>query len=226
MVLFLGQMIHETISEHLSLEEIQSLGCLHDMFREIWRKNKRKMSWDGEYNFEKEEEIDAGKKGLRMLEHFYNSQFNCKPKSNEQSVTKEIMGDIPFIGRVDRVENFKNGTRIVDYKTGKLNTRFLDTFQLEVYAWLSYRDEEPVVSAGYYFLEADRFLDIEFDSKQYTKTQLTIEKKTALLMQSMKKGDLKPKQSNLCPWCEYKSMCPTQNKGSVETKSEQLRLIV
>ncbi len=211
--LLLGQTIHSAIDKFLkSRQENRTLELLKSIFRDEW-KNSRNM-----YRAQKALEMDIdtekqfGKKGLEMLGNFYNSNFNSTPHASEQFVKAIIDDEVTFVGRIDRIELFGNGFRVVDYKTGKFSPMFVDFLQLNTYAWVMNKFGMKTFSSVFYYLEENQTIEREFDDEKLVETERELLNRIKFMLEYFKSGEFKPKPSKLCAWCDYTDMCEEGRK--------------
>ena len=86
---------------------------------------------------------------------YEQEQSDFKPIFTEKKV-KGSISDLNFVGIVDRIDNYKNYFRIIDYKTGKVDSLLKDLFygkklQLFLYAKFVQEDLKLNLAGVYYF---------------------------------------------------------------------------
>jgi DNA helicase-2/ATP-dependent DNA helicase PcrA len=116
-------------------------------------------SWVDDWFPDKINKEEYRKRGLKMLEHFYEkfSQNPKLPKFLERSFKLRI-GKYKFVGKIDRGDQNKDGTiDIIDYKTGAVKEKLstVDKEQLMIYQWAAQEEfGEKVNSLSYWFLNS------------------------------------------------------------------------
>ncbi len=219
--LFLGMTTHAAISEYLKNSHVGKESNTSDyescenQFREAWRVSKRKALSQNDFPFTKDEEIVAGKTGIAMMKNFVESQYNKTPHWNEQMVNVTILrGEVVFWGKIDRVDLTDGAYSIVDYKTGSYKEKYLDRFQLRVYAWFVRKHGlTPIISTSYYYLEPNVIVEFPASPEMAEETENEIETRCTNIIKALSTRELKPTPSKLCPWCEYVNLCPAKHLG-------------
>jgi len=218
--LLLGQTVHESLNLFFNYNrDRRTVKLLQKIFREEWKKERNKLRKSGELEIDKKTEAEYGRRGLVMLENFYKSSMNADPDQREEFAEAELkppagkgQESIPFLGRVDRfdkvVVNGTEGFRVVDYKTGKFNERYLDFIQLFSYAWLMSTQGFKVLSAAYYYLEPDRIVEKRVSEEVFVKTQKNLLERSLPVYKALETGEFAPTPSKLCPWCDFQKLCP------------------
>jgi len=134
-------------------------------------------------------------------------------KGVETSFNFNIREDLKIRGFLDRVDILKDGRfHIVDYKTTK-NVKYLEPFQLLIYGmWL--KNEYPDMDnfkASYILLRHDSKLkSYEFNSEDIEKCKKKVISYADKINGSVKNDIWTPIPGPLCNWCDFKSICPTQ----------------
>ncbi len=101
-------------------------------------------------------------KGPRQLQHFYDNFVAEKPTPKYlEKFFKIAMGPYKFVGKIDRIDKGKEGSVIIDYKTGETNPEKLqkvDKDQLIVYQIAAQEFlNERVEKMMYWYLEPNAF---------------------------------------------------------------------
>jgi len=153
---------------------------------------------------------DSGKiSGL--LTNFLNSSFGEEIK-NSSVVMREIpftlfISDIPIHGRVDLLYRTANGAmRLIDFKTNNVKADEVEAkreeyrLQMELYGLaLSRLDGMDICEGFAFFMKPCRAVKYDF-------TPIVLRKcseKTDIIVESIKKGDFRPRNIELCKKCEY-----------------------
>ena len=214
--LLLGQTIHSSLEKFVDFShEKRDLNLLKNLFRREWKLERNKLREEGDFEMDKTTEIEYGKRGLIMLENFFSSEMLSEPVQREQFVEASLNEDIQFLGRIDRLDKCihdgKEGFKVVDYKTGKLNERYVDFIQLFTYAWLMNEQGFKIYSSTFYYLEPNRTIEKTLSQEVFEQTQNTLIERCKPIFMALEDDDFKPEKSALCPYCDYISMCPLQN---------------
>ncbi len=214
--LFLGSNIHRAIHEfgNESLNQISEDDLLN-LFRAIWREERDRQKLLGEFNMDKEQEKEYGTKGIEMLRNFYKSQWVKPPFLGELMVECFLEGDIRLSGKVDRMDMIEDGVfSIMDYKTGKLDKKYLDPFQINLYAYIMNQTNRKTVKGILYYLADNEILEFDIDEETARKTRFVLDAKVGNLKRAHEENSFPEKPSMLCKWCDFVTNCP---KGAVYT---------
>jgi len=213
--LLLGQTIHSTLEKFFDFStEKRDLKLLKNLFRMEWKMERNKLREEGDFEMDKATEIEHGKRGLMMLDNFYNSELMSEPIQREQFVEASLNDEIQFLGRIDRLDkcihNGKEGFKVIDYKTGKLVERYVDFIQLFTYAWLMNEQGYKIYSSTFFYLEPNRIIEKSLNEQIFDQTRNTLIERCMPIYEALEGDDFEPKKSALCPYCDYISMCPLQ----------------
>lgn len=168
-------------------------------------------SWVDDWYPSKDDKEKFRKKGKDILKDFYEKYkdnwpdtimtekgFNMKVEADGQSYTVR--------GVIDRVDSIGEKIRIVDYKTGKPKEKlsFKEKEQLLIYQLVVedlFRQEAG--SLVFYYLNNNS--EMEFLG---TKEELgKVKEKIASTIREIKKGEFPPRPSELCKFCDFRSIC-------------------
>ena len=182
---------------------------------EIYEKN-----WIGEWYESKAQKQEYKKLGKEVLKKFYDDFVKNPPKvlkiNNELALETSFhlkAGEYTLIGKIDRIDEVRDGVCIIDYKTGKKKDKLEkdDKTQLLLYqiAAEEYLKLTPVGLAYYYLETGDKitFLGSEAE-KQKLKEEIiqTIEK--------IYSSNFKATSGFHCQFCDFKDICQfTNNEG-------------
>jgi DNA helicase-2/ATP-dependent DNA helicase PcrA len=115
-------------------------------------------------------------------------------------------------GKIDRIDEIKNGTSVIDYKTSKTPSKAEKNIQLAVYClYLAQAVEENIkgipASASLYFL---REKEEPMRSHSFSEDELNDTKEIILdIAQKIRANLFEPKTGFHCNWCDYKHLlCP------------------
>ena len=168
-------------------------------------------SWVDDWYPSKNDKEKFRKNGKDILKDFYEKHkdnwpdtimtekgFNMKVEADGQSYTVR--------GVIDRVDSMGEKIRIVDYKTGKPKEKlsFEEKEQLLIYQ-LAVEDlfRQEAGSLVFYYLNNNS--EMEFLG---TKEELgKVKEKIASTIREIKKGKFPPRPSELCKFCDFRSIC-------------------
>jgi len=207
--LILGSAIHSALEQFYDYpSEDRKLKLLQNLFRKEWKyqRTKNKMM------IAQSDEIEAGKKGLKMLENFIkNSFFEIPdPEQREEFVEVQLTDDIPFLGRIDRLDKTKDGYMVVDYKSGSLNKKYLDFNQLFTYAYLMKQQGFDVKKSVFYYLEPDEIVERKVVPAMLEDTKKQLIKRSRDVYEAIEADVFQVMEGPLCPWCDYQDRCPAK----------------
>lgn len=150
--LSLGSTVHDSVKWFLELEEKPTLEELIKKYRDIWPKFTGKR---GGFS-SREEEGAFGKRGLAMLENFFNNWKVLGKLAPTITFPKyTLLENIVLIGNFDFVGEREDGTlQIVDFKTGSKDED--DATQLYIYAILAEANfEKKVTACAFWYLDRE-----------------------------------------------------------------------
>jgi superfamily I DNA/RNA helicase/RecB family exonuclease len=153
-------------------------------------------------------------KAVEMLTRLYERwPGRGEPVDVERSVEKSI-GDVTWIGRIDRLERNEEGTRIVDYKTGTRAMSIDDaaeSIQLAFYALAVGESEGDVIASEMWYPRTK--------SKKVTTRKLAMHTLDGInevledITQRIGAEDWAPQVSSACNRCVFRQSCPAWPEG-------------
>lgn len=148
----LGSLVHDAIKWYLQTNRVASKDAVIKKFRNHWLKYRGKKG-----GFKSiEEEALFGKKGLAMLDNFFNNLDSIGPNLPEYNFLKYLIGEnIVLNGKVDFIETLPDGSlHVMDFKTGTKDEE--DSLQLHIYAILTEGNlQQPVSKLSFWYLERE-----------------------------------------------------------------------
>lgn len=157
---------------------------------------------------------DGDKNGIQYLREIMQNYLHLISKEGLPNVVGVeiayefmVKDGVKIRGFIDRVDKIDDDTyHVVDYKTSK-NERYLDEFQLLVYANAIkriYPDCKNVVGS-YMMLKHDFKLKTwNFNDSDIERCDKLIDKSSSLIVSE---DNWVKKPSMLCTWCDYKEIC-------------------
>ncbi len=150
--LTLGIAVHNTIDWFCSQDPKPSKEQTIQKYRQIWKNYRLKRG-----GFETlEEEASYGKRGLQMIENFYNHYTALDPCQACVKFPKyHLLEDVILIGNMDYIGLRSDGSfSVVDFKTGVHDE--ISPLQLVIYAILTEANMgKEVTEAGFWYLDRD-----------------------------------------------------------------------
>lgn len=212
----MGNFVHDVVEEFYKHDpEARSI---------LLAKNLASQLWDEKWRVQVEPWV-RGQDSLRMfrwnswwcIENLWKIE-NPKiisPSGLEHEVNGEV-GGVKIKGFIDRFSIGENGLVISDYKTGKVpKPRYAGDkfFQLHLYAHLLKSEGlGQATKVELLYLKEGKTLssnvkdeDLQLAEKIVVDTKNEIDK-------CCETGEFEARQSILCNWCSYKSICPIWNK--------------
>jgi len=164
----------------------------------------------------KSHEEKAKKQAEKILANFYKDfDPQVKIMALEQSFTLKIGSNLKVVGKIDRIDEKKDGTlEIIDYKTGKtMEQKEADkSLQMTVYALavtdkgiFNKKPEDLILT--FYFLDSSKKISTHRTAEQLTQAKEDILEKAKEIMAS----SFEPSPGNLCDFCEYRLLCEAWN---------------
>jgi DNA helicase-2/ATP-dependent DNA helicase PcrA len=206
--LVFGRVLHNTIHFYLHSKmsgKKLSLEKLLEAYEE---------RWINEGFLSREHEEMRKKAGRKALRRFHRREENSGqlPHFLEKSF-KWQMDEVRFIGRWDRIDLFKEGAIIIDYKATEVkgqkeaDKRTKDSLQMDLYA-LSFLNtqESPLVETQLHFLESDIIGHASKKGEKLDKAKEKIkEAETGIRAQDY---TARPDWHN-CSLCDFRMICPS-----------------
>lgn len=171
-------------------------------------------NWLSEGYTSKKHEQESYAKSKKFLEEYFSSDLHktANPIMLEQPFTFKVDNTLKIGGKIDRVDEHKDGTiEIIDYKTGANvpSQKDIDqNLQMTIYALAASdpgvlnRSVSKVKLSFYFFDTAAKV------STSRTKEQLDAAKEELLAIRDeIEKSDLKCSKGQFCQNCEFKMLC-------------------
>jgi putative RecB family exonuclease len=228
---FLGKRVHEILERlyhHIGRHgRPPSLRQVLERFRKDWQ-----LRWSDKIEIVRDDQTaeDYCDRGRRCLENYYRAHY---PFDREETVALECKIDLKLDadgrykarGIIDRLVRTGPGCyEIHDYKTGASlppRARLESDRQLALYqigVEQSYPDSESVELVWHYLL-----FNKTLRSRRTADQLLALREQTIGLIDTIRSAAEYPTQPGpLCPWCDYKDICPDAAVHAAEPASGPL----
>jgi putative RecB family exonuclease len=150
-----------------------------------------------------------------MLDRYFTLEDpgRLEPAHRELAVEAVLDSGLRLRGYIDRLDISPGGDiRIVDYKTGTAPRQDFEAralFQMRFYALVLWRTRGTVPRLlQLLYLGNGEVVSYPPDEADLTATQRKIEALWRAIERAMTTGDWRHRQSKLCTWCAYQSICP------------------
>lgn len=148
----LGSLVHDAIKWFLQTNRLASQEEVIKKYRNHWLKYRGKR---GGFKSNEEEAV-YGKKGLQMLDNFFDNLPNLEPNLPSYDFLRYLIDEkIVLNGKVDFLGLLPDGSlHVTDFKTGTKDEE--DSLQLHIYAILAESNFQKAVSKiSYWYLERE-----------------------------------------------------------------------
>ncbi len=210
-----GTTVHKVLSEFFLLEkEKRSI----DTMLELLDKH-----WVSEGYTSKEEETDYKHQVINWLRNFYhNNDIFVIPRYVEEFFRVPIK-EFYITGKIDRIDDFEDGVEIIDYKTGgyvPTEEEFKKDLQMNIYAiacFEKYKLFPKKISEIY--LQHNYKISATLTQEDLTNTKNNI---IEIVEKIYSDKEFKPQKSNLCPYCDFLTVCPEMGMGVKVVQKEKM----
>lgn len=182
-------------------------------------------NWVSEGYRDKSHERQMKKRGENyLLEYLKTDLFrpDNPPKVLEMPFSFRLTPSLKIGGKIDRVDQTKNGIEIIDYKTTEFTHKelpsekdLLKDLQLSVYAMAANKVNDPLfpkdleqITLSLYFFDKGRKVSTTRTAKQLGEEAEKILK----IKEEIEKSDFRCSGNFFCQDCEYKLFCGTNDK--------------
>ncbi len=202
-----GKILHEVVAEYFNYKMNNKKISLNEIL------GYYENIWINEGYLTKEHEIERFQAGRRTIENFYKREKRTKkiPSFLEEPF-KFVINNSRVSGRFDRLDEDKNETVIVDYKSSnitdqkKADKRAKESIQMSLYA-LAYKERKGRLPdrIELHFLESGLVGSAAKNENDISKIQLMIDKVST----GLRRQNYKAKPTYMaCQYCPYKQICP------------------
>jgi DNA helicase-2/ATP-dependent DNA helicase PcrA len=199
-----GILLHQVL-ERFHSSDGGSLDHLMQLFEISWRRNGF-----GDSN----DDLQFREKAVSALRRYWDEdrEQEARPAWVERSFSFRL-GPHLLRGRVDRVDKHPDGSyELIDYKTGRAKTAedLRQDIQLSIYqmgareAW----NLETSAQSYYYVLDGEK-VPVEHSEEELERVRGTV----AEIGDGIMAHDFEPRPSpEICPFCDYRIVCPAAEK--------------
>ena len=223
-----GKTMHNTLYEFLKANN--GLNASQSLFKERVKEEKTlsfdelikiyNKNWIDEWYNDRAQKEEYYKSGKKALKNFYEEFIKSKPEilriNNElclEASFKIKIGGHTMIGKVDRIDNTKEGIEVIDYKTGSSRDKFSPEDKRQLFLYQLAAEEAfgvKPVKLTYYYLENGKrasFAGSE-EEKQKQKEKILTE------IEEIKKSDFIATPGWQCRYCDFKDICDFAQKNN------------
>ena len=169
--------------------------------------------WIDEWYENKNQKDEYYKLGKKIIKDFYEEFIKNPPKILKIDNTPALetpfnlkVGDYTMKGRIDRIDELKNGVGIVDYKTGaakeKLDTEAKEQLLIYQIAAEDVLKINPQELTYYYLNDGKKISFLGSD-----KDKILLKEKIIQEIEEIKKSDFKATPGWQCSYCDFKDIC-------------------
>ena len=200
----LGSAVHK-VAELVTKKQIEGIEPTEKLAFDILEKEWRSDTYETKTKEKQDYEL-AKQMVITFLEW---AKSNPNKPTDVEKMFKIKIGDVPFIGFIDRVEVTPEGDyEVVDFKTGynyENKKSIREDYQMNVYAL----GVEKVYGklpkkASLFYIKKEKFVTYEIDAEQVESVRNTIESK----VKSILAEEFEPTPGfSTCKWCDYTPIC-------------------
>ncbi|OGY79110.1 MAG: hypothetical protein A3B74_01425 [Candidatus Kerfeldbacteria bacterium RIFCSPHIGHO2_02_FULL_42_14] len=205
--LTMGAHVHNALKdlyEKVSPEK-RNFSVLERLFRARWKENRRGFR-------DLEEERKWGLSALAMLKLFcQRMDLLMTPVMLENYYEYQIDPALSVLGRIDRVDQGREGLHVIDYKTGKFKADDVNELQLQLYSLIvEKRTHQKVAKASFLFLPSFQWYSITPQPEDYDFVIEDVKLRARDIL-----GDEKflPRINRYCKNCDFLQICPAKEEA-------------
>jgi len=227
---FMGKVIHLVLKDFFDIAQVpadkrrdQDLGQLVRHFwarmpktgfsKDYWSSEERRRLFGS-----KEQEKVFGLQTIAILKNYIAGvDLSVIPLYLEDWMDCQV-GEFTIAGRIDRIDqDSESSISVWDYKTGKLPYRdsiekmMEEDLQIPIYAVIASKRNSfaKQIRAGLIYVKYSKVFDIVWTKEQLMEIENKI---IAVVKKARDDNTFLPRINNLCPWCEYRAVCPEKDK--------------
>ena len=214
---FMGTLVHESLRklyQDLMHARLDSLEEILSYYHDMWEKN-----WTDDIRIVKEYSAENYRKiGAACISDYYN-RYKPFNQSRTLALEKKIKIDVDgyrLHGYIDRLAESAPGCcEIHDYKTSQtlpmrehlLGDRQLALYQIGVEETWDFIEQTDLV---WHYLVHGKELRIRHGRMALERLKSDTIALIERLERAVDEDDFPARESELCPWCSYREICPTQ----------------
>ncbi|MCP3934117.1 MAG: PD-(D/E)XK nuclease family protein [Actinomycetia bacterium] len=212
----IGTFVHRVLEELFArAEPDRSIETARHIARQVWPEIENDQAYKA-LNVEAEHGRRVRWDGWRLVEAYFAMERpdEIDVVEREQRIETQL-GDVPFVGVVDRVERRDGSLVVTDYKTGRApNSRYeADRLhQVQLYAAALDSMGARPDTARLLYLGA-RSIEADVTSETIDAAVGSISATWSAVNAALDVGEFDPCTGPLCAWCPYDDRCP---EGTVE----------
>jgi len=224
--LYMGSAVHDALEVFFDIQRVPVSARTYDRLENLlrrawagvdlspWKRGQREEERKRVFGDDKELEASWGKKALNLLyRYFLIADKTVVPFTAEQFHETRLESGILIAGKIDRIDKMDDGSlKVIDYKTGKLPFKTDDEsiaredLQLSMYAMVVMKKfGVPVSRCSLVFLAHDEEVGFAPSMQMLGEKAKVI---ADVVGQIESDTEFAPKKNHLCPWCEYREICP------------------
>lgn len=216
---FLGKIVHDVFKDlydGVKSKNIHSLEELNANYERKWKERWNDSVYINKRNYSRENYFNTGKKAIAQYYGHYYPFDKGMVMATEMRVNFRINNkeEYKFTGIIDRIDKSKEGVfEIHDYKTGNSlpsqkdldKDRQLGLYQIGIQSLWS---EAKNVELIWHYVNYNMEMRLKKTGEQLIRIQEDIEKLINNIENNVKNNDMPAKESGLCNWCDFQSICP------------------
>lgn len=166
-------------------------------------------------------------KGRSALETYWQMENPVEIEVEVDGIERKlgpVLSDVPFTGYADRVSVTDTGSMVSDYKTGVAKQRYLGPYYRQQYLYAAALNEEglEVTEIELLFLGDGRRIRRPVYPAAIERAVGTLALTAQSAQQMASRGEWTARQSALCGWCSFETVCPLRRSrvpvpGSAES---------
>ncbi len=233
---YVGKVIHAVLRDFFDITNVpinkRKEQNIEDMVRKTWARipkdNFGKEFWGAEERIKlfgsPEQERAFGMRAIATLKNYLSkADLSVIPLFLEDWVKSDFCDEegkkYKLAGRIDRIDQDSSSSISVwDYKTGKLpyyndiNKIISNDVQLPIYALLASKLNPfaEKIRVGLIYVSYSKVYSVVWDRRQLN----DIKKRIISIIKKIENDkEFLPRANKLCPWCEYRNICPLWNES-------------
>lgn len=239
---FIGNVIHLALKHLFDIVQVpadkrkdQDLGQLVRHFwarmpksgfsKDYWSNEERKRLFGS-----REQEKVFGLQTIAILKNYIaRADLSATPLSLEDWMDCRV-GEFTIAGRVDRIDqDSESSISVWDYKTGKLpfhdsvEKMIREDLQIPIYSVIAAKRNPfaKKIRAGLIYVKYSKVYAIVWTKEQLKELEDRI---ISVIKAAKKENEFLPRINKLCPWCEYRNICPAKDEiEEKQTKIDEVR---